>query len=366
MAKAKKSTRLKDMTAIHIVGVYLTQKLTFPTSKELREAARTKLGSIIHPSTLERAMKGAASAGFISVLQKQVESGKTETAYKMKNLSWKSPPEFAHIGDLLPVLLKTGEAQAIKNWFDKQEGEGSKKARRGNDIADYRALRWRCISTDPMPGSQIPCEHTDRVRAEFPTNIENDSVEVDGIWERDQLTGEFLIAQDVLQGWFASNALRYLNQPESRSAYIAFSPVRITPKGDVEQLVLPIMSKQGPAAPKKYECLPAGQEFEINMIAPIKGMLTVEQYEFIVITAGLRPRRGIAPARGRRFGRFMVVGFEDLGPVEPGCDLSFLESDIPPKLLKSHGSYFKEAVERLKGVSGAPEFDPGEFPGTSS
>lgn len=361
--RTKKNVRLKDLTEIRLVGVYLVQKLTFPTATELRDAARDRLGATIHPSTLERAMKGAASAGFVAVHQKQTESGHTETAYRMKNLSWKNPPEFAHIGDLLPVLLKTDEAQTIKDWFDKQEGEGAKKKRRGNDIADYRMLRWTVISTDPYLGSQIPCEHTDNVRKEFPTNIERNKVEVEGIFQRDPLTGEFLIPQDVLQGWFASNALRYLNLPEGRAGYIAFSPIRITPKGDVEQLVLPVMSKQGPATPKKYECLPPGQVFEINMTAPTKGALTVEQYEFIVLKAGLRPKRGLSPARGRRYGRFLVIKFEDLGAVEPGCDLSPLEADIPRTLMDEHGDYYRDALTRLKGIPSKPTFDPGDFPG---
>lgn len=364
MASKPKSVRLTDHTEVRIVGVYLVQKLGFPTAAELKQAAKDKLGATIHPSTLERAMKGAASAGFIAVHQKQVESGRTETAYKMKSLLWSNPPEYAHVLDLLPVLLKTPEAQTIKEWFDKQEGKGGKKKRRGNDVDLYHALRWTCITTDPLLGSQIACEHTDRIRKEFPTNIERDKVEVEGIFQRDPLTGEFLIPQDVLQGWFAANALRYMGLPEARSAYIAFASIRITPKGPVEQLVLPVMSKQGPAAPKKYECLPPGQEFEINMLAPTKGIMSVADYERIVLLAGLRPKRGLSPARGRRYGRFLVTSFEDRGLVADG-DLSFLEADVPETLLDSHGDYFRDALTRLVNLPGDAPFEPGDFPGGS-
>ena len=359
-----KNHRLKDLTEIRIVGTYMVQKLTFPTVTELKDAMKDKLGAVVHPATLMRAMQGAASAGFVSIHKKQTEAGTTETAYKMKNLDWRNPPEYAHILDLLPVLLQTPEAQQIKDWFDSQEGEGTKKKKRGNDIDDYVALRWHCISTDYLLGSQIACQATDTVRKEFPTEIERNKIEVEGIWVRDPLTGEFIIPQDVLQGWFAANALRYSGLAEARSAYIAFSPVRITPTR-VEQLVLPVMSKKGPSAPKPYEALPPGQHFTLDLLAPTKGVMSVEDYEALVLISGLRPKRGLSPARGRRYGRFLVTEFQNLGPLKGYQDLSFLEADIPAPLMDEHGAYYRDAVERLRNLPAPAAFDPGDFPGGS-
>jgi hypothetical protein len=355
--------KVKELIEIMLIGVYMIQKMGKPTHKELKEAIKAKLFASVHTATLKRAMEGAASGGFIAIHRPQVEAGTTETAYKMKNLSWKNAPEFAHIGDLLPVLMATEEAQAIKDWFDGQEGNGTSKKKRGNLVDDYRALRFTCISTDPLLGSQIPCQATDTVRKAFPTNIEKDKIEVEGIWMRDGLTGEFIIPQDVLQGWFASNALRYLGLPEARAAYVAFSPVRITPKGKVEQLVLPVMSARGPSAPKAYETLPPGQEFEINVLTPTKGLMTVEEFERVILLAGLRPKRGLSPARGRRYGRFLVTSFQDLGAVNGSGSLAFLESDIPTTLMDEHGSYFRDALTRLGKLPDNPVFEPGEFPG---
>jgi len=353
---------IDGLTEIRIVGTYLTQKLTFPTVRELQAAALEHLSAKINLNSLKRAMQGAASAGFIAIHKKQDPDGLTVTAYKMKDLSWKKPPEFAHILDLLPVLLDTPEAREIKDWFDKQEGEGSKKKRRGNDIADYVFLQWDCVTTDYLLGSQIQCQSTDLVRKKFPTDIEKNKVEVEGIWVRCPLTGDFIITQDVLQGWFASNALRYMNLPESRAAYISFTPVRITPTS-IEQMMLPVMSNKGPSAPKSYEALPPGQEFQLNMLAPIKGVLTIEDYEKVVLTAGLRPKRGISPARGRRHGRFLVTAFRNLGRFEE-CGVEHLTPDIPKPLMERHGSYYYEAIERLKAKPGQ-KFDPGEFPRVS-
>lgn len=355
--------KVKDLTEVTLIGVYMIQKLGKPTHKELQQAIKDKLGASIHTKTLQRAMQGAAKGDFIAIHQAQVEGGTTETAYAMKNLLWKNAPEYAHINDLLPVLLATDEAQQIKDWFDGQEGSGQSKKKRGNVVDDYRAIRITAITTDRLLGSQIPCQATDKVRKKFPTNIEKNKVEVEGIWDRDPLTGEFLIPQDVLQGWFAANALRYMGIAEARSAYVAFSPVRIRPKDDVEQLTLPVMSRQGPSAPKKYETLPPGQEFEINVLLPTKGLMTVAEFERVILLAGLRPKRGISPARGRRYGRFLVTSFTDFGPVT-GEDLSFLVPDVPEPIMDEHGGYFRDALKRLGNLPDSPAvFDPGAFPG---
>lgn len=364
MAKAKvELKKIKELVIITLIGVYMTQKMGKPTHKELQQAIKDKLKASIHTKTLQRAMQGAAKGDFIAIHRPQVEGGTTETAYAMKNLSWKNAPEYAHINDLLPVLMATAEAQEIKDWFDGQEGNGQSKKKRGNIVDDYRAVRFKCVTIDELLGSQIPCQATDAVRKAFPTNIEKDGIEVEGIFQRCPVTGDFIIPQDVLQGWFASNALRYMGLAEVRAAYVAFSSIRIQPKGDVQQLVLPVISARGPSAPKAYEMLPPGQEFEIKALVPTKGLMTLDEFERIILTAGLRPKRGISPARGRRYGRFLVTEFTDFGSVVEG-DLSFLASDIPSPLMEEHGSYFQDAIQRLGNLPDNPAVvEPGEFPG---
>lgn len=355
---------LTELLEVSIVGVYLVQKMGMPTLAEIRKEALKKLNCIIDGRTLSRALKGAAKRGFIAIEQRQLDGGKTAKCYSMKDMSWKQPPEYAHIKDLLPVLLDTEEASTIKSWFDAKEKKGKTKGTRGNIIDDYHAFEFTAITRDPLLGSQINCQYSDAIKEAFPTNLDEEEVEVDGIWQRDELTGEFLIAPDVLQGWFISNAARYSGLPEARGLYIAFAPVRITPKsvfsangkGKVYQYVLPVNnSRSGPAAPKPYETLPAGQEITVRFLAPTKGCLLPEQYEALCIMAGLRPRRGISPARGRRFGRFLLTSFTDFGPIKEG-DLSWLRHDVPEEFLAEHGEYFLKALNRLKKVNLASGF----------
>lgn len=365
MAEKKDQPReLKELLEVSIVGVYLVQKMGMPTLNEIKTEALKKLNCVIDGRTLSRALKGASKRGFIAIEQRQLDTGKTAKCYSMKTMIWKQPPEYAHIKDLLPVLLETDEAATIKSWFDEKEKKGSTKKTRGNVVDDFHAFEFTAITLDPLLGSQINCQYSDAIKKEFPTNLDKEEVEVDGIWQRDELTGEFVIAPDILQGWFISNAARYSGLPEARGLYIAFAPVRIQPnnifssngKGEVYQYVLPVnSSKSGPSAPKPYEAIPAGQEITVRFLAPTKGCLLPEQYEALCIVASTRPRRGISPARGRRFGRFMLTSFTDYGPVKDG-DLSWILNDVPESVMDKHGAYIKEAVQRLKGVNLASGF----------
>lgn len=368
MAKEKqRATKIKDIVHVMLIGVYLVQKLKKPTIEEVRTTAKEKLRALIDVRTLKRAMEGAAKAGFIAIHQVPVESGRTETAYTMKNLQFKNPPEYAVVDDLLPILLATDQAQAIKNWFDSQEGEGESKQSKKNIIREYQVLEWTCRSTDILLGSQPQCEYSEEIRRRFPNNIQKDNVEIDVFWERDFYTGAYVITQDVLQGWFASNALRYADLPEARAGYIAFAPIRIQPKGRIYQKTLPVQNqKQGQSKPQKYETLLPGQDFVIRAFAPIRGVAPIEEYERIIFLAGIRPKRGISPGRGRRYGRFLVTQFNNLGPLSKQADLHCIENDIPDEFFENDeiGNYYRDAINRFGPAKTASKYDPGDFPGS--
>ncbi len=100
------------------------------------------------------------------------------------------------------------------------------------------------------------------------------------------------------------------------------------------------------------------------MTWPVKGGLTEQQVEKLFHLAGDKPRRGISPARGKRFGRFSVVGFEVLGPLRTR-GLEGLLDNLPPelrtqfksarpalptKLTVAHAQYMYDAQKRLQDV----------------
>lgn len=395
--KTPKKIEKNDMTEIGLIAVYLVQKLGKPTLNEIHEAGVKKLGCKIHKRRLERALKAASRLGFIAVLQDRMadEAGTVVNVYAVKDLGrWKNAPEYVHVNALLPTLLETPEGAKIKEFFDKGEGTkaGSSKATRGNVVDDYYAFRVTVKNLDPLLGSQIHCPYTDAARKHIaqPTVVAktddkgkvtgtaekkatSDMPEIEGIFVVDELTGEYILPSDVVQGWFATNAARYAGLPEARAAYVAFSPVRIKPKQPTMQLVLPVNNtRTGASAPKSYEAIRAGEEFVISFMAPTKGALSPEQWEKLFVLAGIRPRRGLSPARGKRYGRFLVTKFENLGPVKKS-PLDFLVDDVPQSVLDEDGGYLLEALDRLKAVplsgkfSGTDDADPKEpFPGTEA
>src|SRR5713101_816371 len=153
-------TEITDPTDIKIIGVYLVQTLGHPSLDEILEVCRNKIKCEIHPHLMEAALKGAQKQGFVATGSKRNTQNQTVTSYTMKNLIWKQPPEYAHILDLLPVLLHTVRRSEWKAFFDEKEGRGERKKRRGNDIDDYHAFRVKIVTLDPLLGSQISCAFT--------------------------------------------------------------------------------------------------------------------------------------------------------------------------------------------------------------
>jgi len=362
-----KKERETDLVRVGIIAVYLTQMLGKPTLEEIRTAASEKLFCTIHPKTLERALEAAKRRELVSINQDSMEDGVVRKVYSMKKIRWKAPPEYAHIKALWPKLVSSEEGMVIKAMLDMEAKAGEVKTRSGPRIRDYHTFRVKAVLLTDIIGSQIRCPRTDEVRKKW--GIATPSVVLDlsddkdddkkkkkkaleipmeGIFVIDELTGAYVLPQDMMQGWFGTN-LRYLGLGDATSTYVSVQPVHIHPKQQPIQLVLPVNNKHaGPAPPKSHECIRAGEEIEINFMAPTTGAMTAELWEAFMILGGLMPLRGISPARGRRFGRFLVIGFEDLGPVDkPGGGLGFVGNLVPDAVMEKYGSYLKDAMSRL-------------------
>lgn len=373
-----------DVTKIAIIAVYLVQKLGQPTMKEIQAKALEQLSCRIDGRNLRRALTGASRAGrnLISVLQGRApgsEGGAVRDVYSMKDPQrWKSPPEMAHINELLPKLLATPELEEVKGWFDDQErtkDPKAVKAQRGNDVDAYHNFSVLIYTTDTLLGSQIHCPYTDMARGivtkpkEGKKDDDDDKPTMEGIFVVDELTGDRILPPDVMNGWWTTNAGRYGGMQDARGLYVAFKPVHIPKRIQPIQLMLPVNnSKSGASAPKSYEAIPAGQILKIEFTAPTKGLYSPEQYEKLFHIAGNRPRRGFSPARGKRHGHFVVIGFRDLGPLkESGIEyvLDGLppalakfgkakprpEDELPTELTQEHHDYLVDAVKRLEKVA---------------
>lgn len=345
---------IEDTIEMGLIATFLVQKLGKPTLQEIGAAALAKCGARLPDKTLMRVLKGLAKRGFIAVENVQLDSGTTVKGFSMKTLAWKQPPEYAHISDLLPELLRTPEAEKLKSGFDAQEDKGDEKARRGNVIGEYRTYRVKIVSVDPWLGSQPPSPMASAVRKKFPTKLDSmlakEEIEIESLWERDPTDGAFVLCNEILQAWMRTNILHRVDLPAARHAYLAFMPIKI-PYGSVttQQLTLPVQSQSGPAAPKTYEAIMPPVEMEMVVTAPVKGFLMPEQFKRALALAGMNPMRGISPARGRRFGRFLVTDFKIIGGPNKG-DLDYLLDGVPEGIMAKYGDAARKVLDDSKGV----------------
>lgn len=367
---------VSDYVETGIIATYIIQKMGQPTLKEIQKVALEKLNCKLDGRVLQRALRGNARSGrsIVSILQQRLpedQGGVIVDVFSMRDPQrWRTAPEYAQFVDFLPNLTSTPQLQDIKNAFDKSETAPvgkSAKGQRGNQIDDYKHYSVLIYTLDPLLGSQIHCPYTDLARGETPKHVDkNDKPEMEGIFVVDKLTGERVIPNDCLTGWFNTNASRFGGLSPSKADYLAFKPLRIPASVKPIQLMLPVVNSQNgkPSAPKSYEAIPPGQILRIEFTAPTKGVFTTPQYEKLFHLIGDRPRRGLSPARGKRYGRFTVLDFREQGDLKTS-GIDFVLQNLPEELLQKHGKkkdvlptkvtdehvkYIVEATERLRNV----------------
>ena len=345
---------IEDTVEMGLIATFLVQKLGKPTLQEIGAAALAKCGARLPDKTLMRVLKGLAKRGFIAVENVQLDSGTTVKGFSMKTVAWKQPPEYAHVSDLLPELLRTPEAEKLKSGFDAQEDKGDEKQRRGNVIGEYRTYRVKIVSVDPWLGSQPPSPMASATRKKFPTKLDKalakEKVEIESLWERDPTDGAFVLCNEILQAWARTNILHRVDLPAARHAYVGFMPIKI-PFESVEttQLTLPVQSQSGPAAPKTYEAILPPVEMEMVVTAPVKGFLMPEQFKRALALAGMNPMRGLSPARGRRFGRFIVTDFKIISSPNKG-GIDYLLDGVPEEILAKYGDAARKILGDVSAV----------------
>lgn len=347
--------RIEEPTAVQIICTYIVQKLGEASIREVLETAKARLYAELDDRVTQKALNALKKRDILAQGNRQLPGGKTVKTFTMKKLAFKAPPEYAHVTDLLPELLTTVELQELKASFDKKEKKGEEKKSRGNVIDEYAHYHLRVVSTDILLGSQIPSEFSDAIRESMPNEFDealkaskDDNAGI-GIWERDPITGDYLIASDVLRGWFAANVIHRAGLAAARASYCAFSPVRIPSTAKVQEIILPVQSRTGPSAPKKYEAIIPPVTFDIFFSAPVQGFLMFEQLERLIIQACANPVRGLSPARGTRYGKLLPVSFKLVSQVKKGS-LDHLAAMFPAEMMEQHGSYLREAIARTATV----------------
>jgi len=338
----------KQMAEIGVLAAFVVQHLRKPTFEEIQDCFRDKLFATVHKSTLQRALDGLCKAKFITKSSMSDEGGTGRMTYTVRTV-WRNPPELMHVETLLKRLATTPEAEQIMAAMNAQEEAGGPKKARREGPGEYHRFEVEFVTLDPWVGSMPgDGEVHNRTRSQFPTRIDKESIPIVNYWDRDEATGLFRIAQDVQQGWFGTNVARYFQVGPWWGELVAFSPILFKPDQDPVQIKLPCTG--GPhgqnAGPQFYECVLPGQKMVMRFTAPTKKFLTPVQLEAFIFEAGLRPRRGLSPSRGRKYGRFAVTKFTDLGLVD-GLNAAILRDDIPDHIWEANQDYFTDLFARI-------------------
>lgn len=306
---------ITELVEASVLMMFFFQKLGKATVTEVVEKMEAVKARIDH-HLADQAADALQSRGFISYARgRSAGSGDSVKMWKPRRSIWAAPPEVAQLlgADLLAYLVSTDEAQALIEQLNDAEstGDGEEKAKSRIQYAEYHSVTIRGITVDDWFGSQPKSPLLDARVKKFGSSGDADLRfyrSVDGAVE---------INSDVVSGWLRTN-MRQLDLSDAVASYVACSAIRLPGVKLGPQAAFPVIdqrTKQGKGL-TTYETLPAGTEFEMTFSIPTRGFLTVEKFVQHVAAIGMSPIRGLSPARGKKCGRFAVVGFEDLGALK--------------------------------------------------
>jgi hypothetical protein len=297
--------------------MFFLQRLGKSTVGEIIE----KMSAIklcMDPHLADQAMEALQARGFVSYARgRSAGSGDAVRMWKPRRSVWAAAPEVAQLAgaDLLAFLVSTDEAQALIAQLNDAEasGDGEDKAKSKIQYAEYHSIRIRAITVDDWFGSQPKSPLLDaRVKQGGYTG------EADLHFYR-SVDGAVEICSDVVSGWLRTN-MRQQDLSDAVAGYVACSSIRLPGVKLGPQAAFPVIdqrTKQGKGI-TTYESLPAGTKFDMTFSIPTRGFCSVEKFVQHIASIALSPIRGLSPARGKKCGRFAVVGYDDLGAVKGG------------------------------------------------
>ncbi|KKL57227.1 hypothetical protein LCGC14_2237520 [marine sediment metagenome] len=334
--------QLDELVSVQVLSMYLVQKLGKASVTDVANKA-LEIHAEINMHLLDQALEGLRGRGLLSYARGKKTSGESVRMYKVAKVKWASPPEMAHIKDLLPALVCTEEAGRIMRILNGAEeiGDGESKSKRKLGYAEFFEIHTKFRLLNPMIGSQPSSPYLDELVKHSKTTGIKAPVECDLRFWRDDESGDVMIPSDVVCGWIRT-AMRYgMDKADSASQYIAADDVRIRPK-KLYQVGLPVIDPKDRTGKgiSTYELLKKGAIITINFRVPARGILDPKSFVMWLATYAPRPHRGMSPARGRRFGKMELVEYEIRGSSSIAANslnavFDSLESDDAKKLYAS-------------------------------
>ena len=301
---------IDDLVDASVLSLFFVQKLGKASASDVGERIKDNDG-VINEHLLDQALEALRGRGLLSYARGAKRSGESVKMYKTTKVKWASPPEVAHIKDLLPELVKTEEAGRIINILNGAEeiGDGQKKSKRKLGYAEYWEIELHFRLLNPILGSQ---PDSPWLRKTVKSSKVKAPAECDLRFWRDDITGQPMIPSDVVAGWLRTGIRVGLSKSDVVAKYIAADDILLDVK-EVYQTALPIIVDNKGAGIGTYELIPAGTKISTRIRIPARGIADPMSFVLWIASYAPKPLRGLSPARGRRFGKMELVDYKILG-----------------------------------------------------
>ncbi len=307
-----KDVEIEDLIEVSVVALFFVQKLGKASATDVSDNIQ-KIHGEVNAHTLDQALEGLRARGLLSYARGKSKAGESVQMYKTTKVKWAQPPEVAHISDLLPALVSTDEAKKIIDILNDSEsdGEGDSKSKRRLGYDDYQEIRVDFITKNPILASTPSCQYLDELVKKSPFKVPE---KADLRFWRDEKTGAIILPSDIICAWVRTGLRFGFGLADAAAHYISADDVYIMPK-ELVQISLPIIDQvtHKGLGIQTFEALRRGYEFSVHFRIPSRGIAEPEKFVAWLMAYAPRPVRGLSPARGKRFGKLEVVGFEILG-----------------------------------------------------
>lgn len=308
---------IDDIVEVSVLMMFFVQKLG-KTSVDTALAKAAEIGAVIDPHLGLQGMEALKARGLLSYARGRRSGGESQRMWQTRKALWAAPPEMAQISDLLPALVATPEAKELIANLNQteQEGDGDEKATRDLKYDHYVDVRIDFETLDQLIGSQPASNALEALVKTSPSGSDVEDDEALRFWRTPD--GDIQLPPDVVRGWLRTGLRNHRPRGFSDivASYIGTSGGVIkAPKDTLTQATFPVIDSRTRAGKglNTYEALGAGATFSILFRFPTRGFM--EPLEFVRFVASYAPLpiRGISPARGNRFGKLAVTGYEILG-----------------------------------------------------
>jgi hypothetical protein len=357
---------MTDLVELQVVCAFLVQKLGKANQQDITEKLAA-IGALASEHLLHQALEGLRGRAIISYATGRKAKGDVSVHYRMRRSEFAPALEIAHISDLLPRLVETPEARALMAELNGQEAAGPAadevKNQRLQGYDHYVEVQATFLTLGELLGGQPASPWLDELVARSAKLTGLPVIEADLRFWRDHATGKLQLNSDALRGWVRTG-LRLAGYSEVAASYVGVSDALLdVAPGNLHQVALPVISDGKGCGVSRYEMLAPKQKVTIRFRLPTRGLMTPRQFKCWLAAYAPAPLRGCSPARGARFGKMVMIAFEELGrSSDAGVALgaSMRGADAWPDEAKAfYAGLLAEAmgVDLRKGRAGASSGD---------